>query len=197
MMSIWQTKMGCIETQSFNFYSIPNGSLRKSHRRSHDFDGQTMLPLVTLALILTAISCAIDLWETGEKVPREFDRITYCPKYDKHLKRLSAWAAFSAKPSSVELAGGHDLCTELREDLLRNSRASLPTIAQQPATTAEEEDEAAMLAEFEANFAWVGPPAVALLLRKLYGFFHSFFLPVSSPLIREIYYEFILQLDNY
>jgi hypothetical protein len=27
----------------------------KSHRRSHDFDGQTMLPLVTLALILTAV----------------------------------------------------------------------------------------------------------------------------------------------
>jgi len=27
----------------------------KSHRRSHDFDGQTTLPLVTLALILTAV----------------------------------------------------------------------------------------------------------------------------------------------
>jgi hypothetical protein len=27
----------------------------KSHRRSHDFEGQTMLPLVTLALILTAV----------------------------------------------------------------------------------------------------------------------------------------------
>jgi hypothetical protein len=27
----------------------------KSHRRSHDFDKQTMLPLVTLALILTAV----------------------------------------------------------------------------------------------------------------------------------------------
>jgi uncharacterized membrane protein len=32
----------------------------KSHRRSHDFDGQTLLPLVTLALILTAV-CVIDL----------------------------------------------------------------------------------------------------------------------------------------
>jgi hypothetical protein len=27
----------------------------KSHRRSHDFDGQAQLPLVTLALILTAV----------------------------------------------------------------------------------------------------------------------------------------------
>ena len=27
----------------------------KSHQRSHDFDGLTMLPLVTLALILTAV----------------------------------------------------------------------------------------------------------------------------------------------
>lgn len=27
----------------------------KSHQRSHNFDGQTMLPLVTLALILTAV----------------------------------------------------------------------------------------------------------------------------------------------
>ena len=112
----------------------------KSHRRSHDFDGKTMLPLVTLALILTAvrdcdlsfiflslklffyISCAIDVWETGEKVSREFDRITYWPRYNKHLKKLTAWAAFSAKPNSVELAGGHDLCAELRKDLLRNSR---------------------------------------------------------------------------
>ena len=30
-------------------------SKEKSHRRSHDFEGQTMLPLVTLALILTAV----------------------------------------------------------------------------------------------------------------------------------------------
>jgi hypothetical protein len=59
---------------------------------------------------------------TGEKVSREFDRITYCPRYNKHLKKLTAWAAFSAKPNSVEAAGGHDLCTELREDLLLNSR---------------------------------------------------------------------------
>ena len=28
---------------------------KKSHRRGHDFEGQTMLPLVTLALILTAV----------------------------------------------------------------------------------------------------------------------------------------------
>ena len=27
----------------------------KSHRRGHDFDGQVMLPLVTLALVLTAV----------------------------------------------------------------------------------------------------------------------------------------------
>jgi uncharacterized protein DUF6532 len=36
----------------------------KSHRRSHDFEGQTMLPLVTLAFILTAVcidSSFIDL----------------------------------------------------------------------------------------------------------------------------------------
>jgi hypothetical protein len=59
---------------------------------------------------------------TGEKVSCEFDRITYCPRYNKHLKKLTAWAAFSAKSSSVEAAGGHDLCTELRKDLLRNSR---------------------------------------------------------------------------
>jgi hypothetical protein len=49
---------------------------------------------------------------------REFDRITYSPRYHKHLKRLTAWATFSAQPSSVESTGGHDLC----EDLLRNSR---------------------------------------------------------------------------
>jgi hypothetical protein len=115
----------------------------------HDFDGQTLLPLVTLALILTAvcvinlslivfnttkrnffvlvdwISCAIDVWESGEKISREFDRVTavtYWDRYNKHLKKLKAWAEFSAKPSSLESAGGHDLCTELCEDLLRNSR---------------------------------------------------------------------------
>jgi hypothetical protein len=31
----------------------------KSHRRSHDFEGQTMLPLVTLALILTSVSTTV------------------------------------------------------------------------------------------------------------------------------------------
>jgi hypothetical protein len=56
------------------------------------------------------------------KISREFDCITYWDRYNKHLKKLKAWAEFSAKPSSVESAGGHDLCTELREDLLRNSR---------------------------------------------------------------------------
>jgi len=80
---------------------------------------------------------------------REFDRTTYSPRYHKHLKRLTAWATFSAQPSSVESTGGHDLC----EDLLRNSRARLPTITQPSAATTEADDEAAMLAEFEANFS--------------------------------------------
>lgn len=106
-----------------------------------------------MALILTAISCAIDVWVTGEKVPREFDRITYWPRYMKHLKKLTAWAVFCAKPSSVELAGGHDQCAELREDLLRNSRACLPVVSQQAVDTTEADDEASMLAEFEANFS--------------------------------------------
>jgi hypothetical protein len=33
-------------------------------------------------------SCSIDVWETGEKVSREFDRITNWPRYNKHLKKV-------------------------------------------------------------------------------------------------------------
>jgi len=55
--------------------------------------------------------------------------------------------------SSVESTGGHDLCADLCEDQLRNSRARLPTITQLSAGTTEADDDAAMLAEFEANFS--------------------------------------------
>lgn len=86
-------------------------------RRASFFAGQTSLPLVTIALILTAVLCAIDEWRTGERVTIPFQRDAYLRHYQKFLRNLTRWKEWSATQQ-------RDLTSELQESLLYNARAA-------------------------------------------------------------------------
>jgi hypothetical protein len=170
----------------------------KSHRQNHDFEGQTRLPLVTLALILTAVSfnssfigLILNLngkllcWLIRFHVPLMFGKparryrvnstasrtgldITNTSKNLRHGQRsvqnparlnrqVAMICALICVRISFAIPGRQFLSSSLFNstyyyiDCFLSAR--LPTITQPSATTTEADDEAAMLAEFEANFS--------------------------------------------
>ncbi|KAJ7439719.1 hypothetical protein B0H11DRAFT_2354759, partial [Mycena galericulata] len=67
-----------------------------SRRRGHYFSDMEGIPLVTLALIVAAVKCAIDEWKTGRRVDKSFDYDPYAQTYNDALKHLTGWVSFSA-----------------------------------------------------------------------------------------------------
>ncbi|KAF8876416.1 hypothetical protein BD779DRAFT_1560568 [Infundibulicybe gibba] len=114
-----------------------------THNRAFYFSGLSLLPLITIALILSAVACAIDEWKTGRFVGVGFERTHYAARFNRFLKTLQQWKEFSATQD-------HDLATELQTDLLRNARA---TMSSSPDSASEDGDvdDAARMAAFTAN----------------------------------------------
>ncbi|KII83452.1 hypothetical protein PLICRDRAFT_58399 [Plicaturopsis crispa FD-325 SS-3] len=77
------------------------------------------IPLVTIALIMTAVECAIDGWSTGrcitDKNVGSFDSQKYTPVYNIHIQKLRRWEAFTAGTTDR-------LTKKCQQDLLRLAR---------------------------------------------------------------------------
>ncbi|KAL0951816.1 hypothetical protein HGRIS_008483 [Hohenbuehelia grisea] len=112
---------------------------RKSHE-SH-FKNMNRLPLVTIALIVTAVSCVLDEWLTGAEVKVKFSYSAYSSVFQKRLDLLKQWETFSATQVP-------NLTHKLQEDLLRNARATRPDDAtnNENEKNTEKEDVFAMFA---------------------------------------------------
>ncbi|KAF8160596.1 hypothetical protein BJ912DRAFT_1007536 [Pholiota molesta] len=115
-----------------------------TYARSKFFLGDSEIPLVTIALILTAIENALDAWRTGRFHRVEFSCKEYHHRYNKHLRRLKLWKTFcSGEP--------FDLATDVQTSLLENARLSIGEDNEQPVDGADEETEEDLLATFAAN----------------------------------------------
>ncbi|KAF8870928.1 hypothetical protein BD779DRAFT_1680752 [Infundibulicybe gibba] len=55
-----------------------------------------MIPLVTIAFVLTAVSCCLDEWQTGIFKAIKFDSKIYQPTFERHLKSLEGWSQYSS-----------------------------------------------------------------------------------------------------
>ncbi|KII89828.1 hypothetical protein PLICRDRAFT_52973 [Plicaturopsis crispa FD-325 SS-3] len=88
-------------------------------RFSEHFSPGGCIPLATIALIMTAVECAIDGWSTGRRVTERnqgaFDGVHYMRVYNVHIQKLRDWEKFTAgKPDN--------LTKKLQQDLLRRAR---------------------------------------------------------------------------
>ncbi|KAJ7445355.1 hypothetical protein B0H11DRAFT_1930584 [Mycena galericulata] len=124
---------------------------KKDQNRASYFKDMTHLELVTLALIIVAVLCAIEEWTTGKWVEKEFSHKTYFQQYKKVLGGLRAWKAHSAQQVS-EKGAPRNLTLDALEELLTNAR-SVATCPIQADEEEEEEDGMFSLSAFEANAA--------------------------------------------
>ncbi|EPQ50129.1 hypothetical protein GLOTRDRAFT_82569 [Gloeophyllum trabeum ATCC 11539] len=60
------------------------------------------IPLVTIALVLTAVQCALDEWATGQRSGVEFSEKTYGPVFEHHLSKLDTLKEKMADMEIVE-----------------------------------------------------------------------------------------------
>ncbi|KAG6848386.1 hypothetical protein H0H93_000645 [Arthromyces matolae] len=104
----------------------------------------TSVPLQTIALVLSLVECAIDEWKSGQPKNVNFDANTYRPVYLRHLKVLSAWAAFSEKEPV-------NLTLQLQETLLRNARICIAAEEDEEEVGVPATDTNALMAMFRAN----------------------------------------------
>ncbi|KAF7333568.1 hypothetical protein MSAN_02415800 [Mycena sanguinolenta] len=88
---------------------------KNSNRRAHYFDGMDAVPVETVALIVTAIKCALDQWKTGEQGDVKFDNDTYRAYYRRVSEHLYGWVEYTAT-QSIDTAG------ILLKDMLRVAR---------------------------------------------------------------------------
>ncbi|KAG6913839.1 hypothetical protein DXG01_003990 [Tephrocybe rancida] len=76
-------------------------------------DRENGIPLVTIALVLTAIECCLDEWQSGERQDLAFSVTTYSPKYKSHLRNLQD---FQAKTQEANIV------PRIRKHLLKTAR---------------------------------------------------------------------------
>ncbi|KAJ7482907.1 hypothetical protein B0H11DRAFT_2232276 [Mycena galericulata] len=134
------------------FQHVLNGYwFGKKDQRASYFKDITHLELVTLALIIVAVLCAIEEWTTGKWVEKEFSHKMYFQQYMKILGGLHAWKAHSTQQVS-EKGAPRNLTLDALEELLTNpwSVATCPISADEEEG---EEDGMFSLAAFEANAA--------------------------------------------
>ncbi|KAJ7127997.1 hypothetical protein C8R44DRAFT_851204 [Mycena epipterygia] len=90
------------------------------NRRAHYFAHMAEIPLVTLALIIAAVKCALDEWKTGRRVDKSFDFDPYATIYNDALTHLQGWVAWSAKQPV-------NLVSRLLTEMLRIARETSTT----------------------------------------------------------------------
>ncbi|EPQ52124.1 hypothetical protein GLOTRDRAFT_132239, partial [Gloeophyllum trabeum ATCC 11539] len=85
------------------------------------------IPLVTIALVLTAVQCALDEWATGQRSGVEFSEKTYGPVFEHHLSKLDTLKEKMADMEIVEriqsqlLDGARDFAKVPGEDCKASS----------------------------------------------------------------------------
>ncbi|KAF8970158.1 hypothetical protein BDZ97DRAFT_128546 [Flammula alnicola] len=127
--------------QVFNYNWFGDGTFS----RGSYFAGEAKVPLVTVALVMTAVDCIFDSWTSGKYGSVKFSADKYGPQHRQNLKRLQEWKGFTEKEEE-------DLVNMLQEDLLRNARAAAG-LALEVSQEGDETDEETMLAAFRANQA--------------------------------------------
>ncbi|KAJ7582126.1 hypothetical protein C8J56DRAFT_1100511 [Mycena floridula] len=91
-----------------------NDSARSEGLHGDSFAEKITLPAI--ALVATAIQCAIEEWKTGSKVQIPFTAKVYEKSYTRHLKQLQRWEAYSSAP-------GKSMATIiLQQDLLEAAK---------------------------------------------------------------------------
>ncbi|KAJ6465323.1 hypothetical protein C8R45DRAFT_1219724 [Mycena sanguinolenta] len=90
---------------------------KKADCRAYYFDDVDAVPVETIALIVTAIKCALDQWKTGQQVDVKFDNDTYAAYYKKALAHLDGWVEYTST-QSIDVAG------IMLKDMLRAARES-------------------------------------------------------------------------
>ncbi|KAJ6592686.1 hypothetical protein B0H19DRAFT_8778 [Mycena capillaripes] len=93
------------------------------NNRAFYFQGMTRLELVTLALIVTAVECAIEEWTTGRHITREFSHKAYFKVYQANLAGLRKWMVHSEK-QVLENSAASNMAIEALEQMLRVARAT-------------------------------------------------------------------------
>ncbi|KAI0741313.1 hypothetical protein C8Q80DRAFT_1110274 [Daedaleopsis nitida] len=71
----------------------------------------TPFPLPALALVISAIQCAIDKWSTGQWNGVQFREIEYKPIYDRHIKALKKFRDNSIKILQFDIV--RDICSTI------------------------------------------------------------------------------------
>ncbi|KAJ6457474.1 hypothetical protein C8R47DRAFT_1247132 [Mycena vitilis] len=102
-----------------------------ANRRGHYFIGLDSIPLPTLALIVTAVACALHGWKTGRFVGVPFETVPYAEYYDTVLGHLKGWVPFCGT-QDVDVAG------PMLKEMLRIARASSATVV--PVAPAQDEN---------------------------------------------------------
>ncbi|KAJ7572034.1 hypothetical protein C8J56DRAFT_906872 [Mycena floridula] len=80
---------------------IINGTAFNNGQKSEGLHGDSFadkITLPTIALICTAIQCAIEEWKTGIKVQIPFTAKQYEVVYHRHLATLQHWEAYTSQP---------------------------------------------------------------------------------------------------
>ncbi|KAF8204495.1 hypothetical protein K438DRAFT_1757694 [Mycena galopus ATCC 62051] len=88
------------------------------------FEGKTRVELVTLALIIVAVRCAIQEWSTGRWKNKAFTHRDYFKAYTATLDSLQRWMAHS-ETQVKENGAPSNLTIDLQERLLRVARATV------------------------------------------------------------------------
>ncbi|KAJ7444190.1 hypothetical protein FB451DRAFT_1434685 [Mycena latifolia] len=108
----------------------------KDNNRAFYFKNMTQVELVTLALIIVAVLCAIEEWSTGRWENKEFTHREYFKTYKSTLNSLRKWQAHSEK-QVTEHGAARNMTVEVQQELLRTARAAF----NQSPERAEEEEE--------------------------------------------------------
>ncbi|KAJ7274666.1 hypothetical protein C8J57DRAFT_1714495 [Mycena rebaudengoi] len=125
----------------------------RGNNRAYYFRGLTRVSFITIALIMSAILCAIREWSTGRWVLVKFEAREFLQPYNEMLGRLEKWEAFSHKEAAEKNC--RNLALELQEELLRNARATAAVPVEEEEEDVEQSrgdaDDTELLAMFAAN----------------------------------------------
>ncbi|KAJ7651805.1 hypothetical protein B0H17DRAFT_1215190 [Mycena rosella] len=124
--------------------------------RAFYFKNLTQVALVTLALIICAVRCAIDEWSTGRFVNKKFSHENYFKTYQSILTSLKVWKKHSE--TQVEEHGAtRNLTTETLQGLLYNARLASDKPEGDSDEDSEEEEDPFGLNEIFASVASSNP----------------------------------------
>ncbi|KAJ8495209.1 hypothetical protein ONZ45_g12953 [Pleurotus djamor] len=116
---------------------------KKEHSEGlHDGTTTNFITLPSIALVVTAINCALDEWKTGIKVDGQFSAKLYEAIYQKHLKYLKDWEEYSSTRSRA---------TDTLRNMLYHQALEHAGVFQQP--LADVGGDELTVADFAANEA--------------------------------------------